>query len=310
MTHTKVHGYRPENVCCLHLHPPWITALACVEGGLQLVGEVSARFAEPGMFMDDTAPAPAWGNTDSHRILLHPGHGVTCCGPSVAEALDDLLALEAAARFQLLQMGISAARAQPLPVLDAPETIAAMRSWFDGPDKAEAAARALAALAAANPPPPPPHWNGKGPFPPRIGGPKGAATDLSAACRLLAHWGWCDAANGSYAQVALDNDTFLVSESSRPFAATTPASLDATGRPQFGFLRKARGVQATAIIYAHPPYLCDMAQSGEQFLSSVPTDVRVVAYGCTIDNMAEAMATAGNKCCTYTVTAMPDMQVQ
>jgi ribulose-5-phosphate 4-epimerase/fuculose-1-phosphate aldolase len=297
VTHTKVHGYRPENVCCLHLHPPWITALACVEGGLKLVGEVSARFAEPGMFLDDTEPAPAWGNTDSHRILLHPGHGVTCCGPSVAEALDDLLALEAAARLQLLQMGISAARAQPLPVLDAAETIVIMKPWFEGLDKTEEATQALAALAAANTPPSPPNWDGTGPFPSRIQGPEGAATDLAAACRLLNHWGWCDEANGSYTQVALDGNTFMVGDGSMPYATATPESLDATGSPQFGFLLKARGIQATAVIYAHPPSLSDMAQSGEEFLSSVPSPKSPVAYGCTLEDMADAMALAGNECC-------------
>ena len=32
VTHAAVHGYAPlRNVCCLHLHPPWATALACLD---------------------------------------------------------------------------------------------------------------------------------------------------------------------------------------------------------------------------------------------------------------------------------------
>ena len=58
--------------------------------------------------------------------------------------------------------------------------------------------------------------------------------------------------------------------------------LQSTLSPKFGVLFETRGVQATAVIYAHPPSLCDMAQSGEQYLTSVPSPKSPVAYGCTI----------------------------
>lgn len=112
--HVAAHRANPRHVAVLHTHMPHCTALTMVEDGrLEMAHQTACRFAGRiqyvtefgGLALDEdegeaiAASAKADAGADVF-FLAH--HGVTVCGGSVAEALDDLYYLERAARQQVL----------------------------------------------------------------------------------------------------------------------------------------------------------------------------------------------------------------
>eukprot|EP01045_Picozoa_sp_COSAG04_P013652 COSAG04_NODE_980_length_9017_cov_64.916797_5_plen_384_part_00 len=276
VTHAAVHGYAPlRNVCCLHLHPPWATALACLEpsqpsGAPLPVGELALRFQRPEAFVDDFAGAqPQWGHTREHAILLNSGHGVTVTAPTVAEALDDLLALESAVEEQMTAMGLAAAARQPVALL--PRSEAELAELFEAGAKAKAARGTFAALADEHPPlDPARHWNGSGPFPqpPR----KAVAEDLAATCRLFDLWGWAgeDAYVQAVAQTPTPNRYLAASSGTYDFRMAQPSSLPTPiADPHFEPLKTLLGVRGSVVLKARPPHISAMAESGSTFIEGL-----------------------------------------
>lgn len=113
--HVAGHRANPRHVCIMHVHMPWATALAMVEGGrLEMAHQTAARFhgriayeAFGGLALDmdegERIARSARANPHADVFFL-ANHGVTVCGPSVAVAFDELYYLERACRQQVLAM--------------------------------------------------------------------------------------------------------------------------------------------------------------------------------------------------------------
>jgi len=112
--HVAAHRANPRHACVLHTHMPYATALTLLEGGrLEMAHQNACRFhdrvayvaAFGGLALDeDEGDAIADGARQAPHadVFFLAHHGVTVCGPSVAEAFDDLYYLERAARQQVL----------------------------------------------------------------------------------------------------------------------------------------------------------------------------------------------------------------
>ncbi len=111
--HSSVHRSRPSAKCVLHAHPPYCTALACIEGGrLELCSQNAIRFYKRVAY-DDIYNGVAFDDNEGDRIssklvdadiLWMANHGVLVTGENVALAFDDLYYLERTAMTQLMAM--------------------------------------------------------------------------------------------------------------------------------------------------------------------------------------------------------------
>ncbi|MBC8351671.1 MAG: aldolase [Planctomycetes bacterium] len=109
--HSSVHRSRRSAKCVLHAHPPYCTALSCIEGGqLEWCSQNSLRFYGR-IAYDDTYNGAAFDDEEGDRIsskladadiLFMANHGVLVTGENVALAFDDLYYLERAAMTQLI----------------------------------------------------------------------------------------------------------------------------------------------------------------------------------------------------------------
>lgn len=134
--HGTVHRQCPTARVIIHCHPPHATALATLADPRMLpLDNNTARFfnrlaidqgfggiadeAEEGLRL-----AAALGNK---KTLLMGSHGVTCTGPTVAEAFEDLYFFEKAAQTLLLAY----ASGQPLNVLSDEVAEKTARGWDD-----------------------------------------------------------------------------------------------------------------------------------------------------------------------------------
>ena len=111
--HLPIHRVHPRGGCVFHLHSPWATALACVEGGrLEMVHQNSVRFFEDvayddhfnGLALVQDEGARMAGIYGSKTILFLANHGFVAVAETVAEAWDHLYFLERAAQVQVLAM--------------------------------------------------------------------------------------------------------------------------------------------------------------------------------------------------------------
>jgi ribulose-5-phosphate 4-epimerase/fuculose-1-phosphate aldolase len=110
--HSELHMADPvNNVCILHTHQPYASAICCLEGGkLEMVHQNCLRFYEDiaydrefnGLVMDDNEGKRLAKVMDGKRILFHSNHGVITVGKSVAQAWDDLYYLERACEVYVL----------------------------------------------------------------------------------------------------------------------------------------------------------------------------------------------------------------
>jgi ribulose-5-phosphate 4-epimerase/fuculose-1-phosphate aldolase len=110
--HYPIHQLRPDAACVVHAHPPYATALACLEDSrLDMAEQNALTFAGRIAYNDvyDRAVATDLGAgramveaLDGKDVLFLANHGVLVVGPTVAAALTDLYVLERACRVQLI----------------------------------------------------------------------------------------------------------------------------------------------------------------------------------------------------------------
>jgi ribulose-5-phosphate 4-epimerase/fuculose-1-phosphate aldolase len=111
--HSSVHRSRPSARCVLHAHPPYCTALSCIEGGrVEMCSQNAIRFYGR-LAYDDTYNGAAFDAAEGDRIsakladrdiLLMANHGVLVVAEDAAQAFDNLYYLERAAMTQVLAL--------------------------------------------------------------------------------------------------------------------------------------------------------------------------------------------------------------
>jgi len=108
----------------LHAHPPYCTALSCIEGGqlawcsqnaLRFYGRIAYDDAYRGAAFDPAEGARISSKLAEADVLLMPHHGVLVTGANVALAFDDLYYLERAAMTQWMALNTG----RPLRIIPA-----------------------------------------------------------------------------------------------------------------------------------------------------------------------------------------------
>lgn len=111
--HGRIHKNIPRAKAAFHTHMPYATALSMTEGdplifagqtALKFYGRTAVDANYNGLALDEREGdriASAIGNAD---IVFMKHHGVMICGPTIAEAWDDLYYLERACEVQTLAL--------------------------------------------------------------------------------------------------------------------------------------------------------------------------------------------------------------
>ena len=109
--HRAVHRTAPHAKAVLHTHMPYMTAIACTEGGrLEMVSQNALRFFGRisydedynGLGDDDAEGMRIASKLGNHSTMIMANHGVVCAGPTIGLAFDDMYYLEKAAKVQVL----------------------------------------------------------------------------------------------------------------------------------------------------------------------------------------------------------------
>ncbi|MEM0909151.1 MAG: aldolase [Pseudomonadota bacterium] len=112
--HVSAHRANARHAAVLHTHMPHATALTMVHGGkLEMAHQTVCRFHDRVVYVEafgglaydeDEGEAIAEGarGDPNADVFFLKHHGVTVCGPSIAEAFTDLYYLERAAHQQIL----------------------------------------------------------------------------------------------------------------------------------------------------------------------------------------------------------------
>ena len=120
--HSAIHRQIPHGRVILHLHPPFLTALASLKDpSIKPIDQTTSRFFNRmaydmtfGGIASEMAEGDRIANTiGNHSILMMANHGVTTVGATVAEAFDDMYYLERAAQNMVLAYSTG----QPLNVM-------------------------------------------------------------------------------------------------------------------------------------------------------------------------------------------------
>jgi ribulose-5-phosphate 4-epimerase/fuculose-1-phosphate aldolase len=121
--HARIHAGKPGAAAVLHTHMPYATALTSIRGGrIEMCTQNAFRYWER-IAYDEAYSGLALSTTEGDRmcramgdkdILFLRNHGVVVCGPTMAQAYDDLYYLERAAMVQVLAMQTG----RPLHVID------------------------------------------------------------------------------------------------------------------------------------------------------------------------------------------------
>ena len=118
--HSALHRALPQARVALHLHPPYLTALASLKDPRILpIDQTTARWhnrlaydlSYGGIAHDADEGARIATTVGNHRAVLMGNHGVTTLGASVAEAFDAMYRLERAARTMVLAYSTGQERA-------------------------------------------------------------------------------------------------------------------------------------------------------------------------------------------------------
>ncbi len=121
--HARIHAGKPQAAVVLHTHMPYATALTSLrDGQIEMCTQNAFRYWNRIAYDDNYAGLAlsvaegdrmtrAMGDKD---ILFLRNHGVVVCGPTVAQAYDDLYYLERAAMVQVLAMQTG----RPLHIVD------------------------------------------------------------------------------------------------------------------------------------------------------------------------------------------------
>jgi len=132
--HGAVHAQVPQAKVLLHCHPPYATALSCLENPeIKPIDQNTARFYNRvaidlhfGGIANDEAEglriANSFGNSS---IMMMGNHGVSCAGETVAEAFEHLYYLERAAKTMMLAYSTG----QPLSIIDSDIAEKTAQSW-------------------------------------------------------------------------------------------------------------------------------------------------------------------------------------
>ncbi len=128
--HTRIHLAKPDAACVMHVHPQYLTALALLEQPELVLAHHNNLLLNDRVVIDQGGDEPAGSHAEGDRmaavlgeksILVMGGHGVTVCGPSVADAFDELFIAERTCMYQMTAM------ATGLPLRRLPER--ARRGW-------------------------------------------------------------------------------------------------------------------------------------------------------------------------------------
>ncbi|WP_107676400.1 class II aldolase/adducin family protein [Agrobacterium sp. LAD9] len=138
--HVPIHMKHPDAKCVIHLHSPYLTAMAMTQSEISLSHHLNLLLNDRIVY-DSAGDAPAHHSDEGERIasLLGPGkttmvmrgHGVTVVGPTIEDAFDECYIAERTTMYQVLALSTG----RPLHVL--PDS--ARRNWH-GPwgDKLDA----------------------------------------------------------------------------------------------------------------------------------------------------------------------------
>ena len=128
--HTRIHLARPQAACVMHVHPQYLTALSLLAEPELALAHHNNLLLNDRVVVDQGGDEPAASHEEGDRmaaalgdksILVMGGHGVTVCGPTVADAFDELFIAERTCMYQMTAM----ATGRPLRQL--PER--ARRGW-------------------------------------------------------------------------------------------------------------------------------------------------------------------------------------
>lgn len=121
--HSAIHRNVPHARVALHLHPPYVTALACLKDPtIHPIDQVTARFFNRlaydlefgGVATDDAEGERIAATLGNHSAVMMGNHGVTTVAPTVAEAFDAMYHLERAAKTLMLAYSSG----QPLAIMN------------------------------------------------------------------------------------------------------------------------------------------------------------------------------------------------
>ncbi|OWJ56624.1 aldolase [Inquilinus limosus] len=108
--HARLHKLVPRARAAFHTHMPYSTALSMVEGqplvwagqtALKFYGRTAVDDAYNGLALDEAEGDRIAATLGDADIVFLRNHGVMVCGPTIAEAWDDLYYLERAAEVQV-----------------------------------------------------------------------------------------------------------------------------------------------------------------------------------------------------------------
>jgi ribulose-5-phosphate 4-epimerase/fuculose-1-phosphate aldolase len=128
--HARIHMAKPSAACVMHVHPQYLTALSLLEQPELALVHHNNLLLNDRVVVDFDGIQPVGDNTEGDRIaalmgdksiMVMGGHGVTVCGPTVADAFDELFIAERTCMYQMTAM------ATGLPLRRLPEH--ARRGW-------------------------------------------------------------------------------------------------------------------------------------------------------------------------------------
>ena len=117
--HTRIHLAKPGAACVMHVHPQYLTALSLLAEPELALAHHNNLLLNDRIAIDQGGDEPAASHAEGDRmaavlgdksILVMGGHGVTVCGPTVADAFDELFIAERTAMYHMTAM----ATGQPL----------------------------------------------------------------------------------------------------------------------------------------------------------------------------------------------------
>ena len=111
--HAPIHRARADARCVLHLHPPYTTALSLLEDGRLALAHHNNLIVNDRVAYDDAMTGPACDLDEGHRlaealgdktVMVMANHGILAVGPTVHDALHELLVVENTCEHQLMAM--------------------------------------------------------------------------------------------------------------------------------------------------------------------------------------------------------------
>ncbi|TFL16916.1 class II aldolase/adducin family protein [Jannaschia formosa] len=132
--HGALHRRLPQARVALHLHPPYLTALAGLQDPRILpIDQTTARWHNRlaydlsfgGIAHDSEEGERIAATFGNHEAVLMGNHGATTIGPSAAEAFDAMYHLERAARTMVLALSTG----RPLAVMEEPLAETTAQGW-------------------------------------------------------------------------------------------------------------------------------------------------------------------------------------